>query len=306
MNEKQPLLTIVIPVHNRERLVGRTLQSVAAQTIRPLAVVLVDNASTDGTLSVLKQWAEGVQASDFSVSVLSEPKPGASCARNRGLEAVRTEWTMFFDSDDEMLPDHARRAVETVMKHPQADVIGWNLMLHRLNGSRKILPFEPENIIAHNILHGTMATLRYCARTELFKQAGGWSEDLGTWDDIELGQRLLLLKPNIIKVCGKPTALIYETADSISGTHDSQRVDSCLRALEKITQNKAPKALVGLKKAVLAGDCTAVGNPRGKELFKTVVENEPNMLNRLIFHCIYITKCRRLPGAGRLLYRLLQ
>ncbi|MGN0223934.1 MAG: glycosyltransferase family 2 protein, partial [Muribaculaceae bacterium] len=51
-------LTIVIPVYNRATIVERTLASVAAQTLRPLSVVLVDNNSTDGTLSVLQRWAE--------------------------------------------------------------------------------------------------------------------------------------------------------------------------------------------------------------------------------------------------------
>ena len=50
-------ITIVIPVFNREQVVGKTLASVEAQTLRPLSVVLVDNASTDGSRRVLEEWA---------------------------------------------------------------------------------------------------------------------------------------------------------------------------------------------------------------------------------------------------------
>ena len=52
------LFTIIIPVYNREALVQRTLDSVLAQTHRPLQLVLVDNCSTDGTLQVLQQFAD--------------------------------------------------------------------------------------------------------------------------------------------------------------------------------------------------------------------------------------------------------
>lgn len=49
-------LTIVIPVYNRAGIVGRTLESVQRQTLRPLRVVLVDNNSTDATPEVLRAW----------------------------------------------------------------------------------------------------------------------------------------------------------------------------------------------------------------------------------------------------------
>ncbi|MDE5631667.1 MAG: glycosyltransferase, partial [Muribaculaceae bacterium] len=60
-------LSIVIPVYNRGAVVGRTLQSIAAQTYRPLKVILVDNASADDTAAVLRAWQAEVSAPDFEV-----------------------------------------------------------------------------------------------------------------------------------------------------------------------------------------------------------------------------------------------
>ena len=51
-----PELTVVVPVYNRAKLVSRTLDSIAAQTLRPLDVILVDNASTDASKAVMHKW----------------------------------------------------------------------------------------------------------------------------------------------------------------------------------------------------------------------------------------------------------
>ena len=96
------MISLVIPVRNRASIVGRTLDSVAAQTRLPDQIVLVDNGSTDGTLEVLRRWANGRS----NVQVVTEPRPGAAEARNCGLRAVTEEYVMFFDSDDTMPPRH--------------------------------------------------------------------------------------------------------------------------------------------------------------------------------------------------------
>ena len=97
-------ITIVVPVKNRATLVLRTLGSIKAQTWRPLKVIVVDNASTDGTPESVENWIEKHGAPDFEVTLDREPEPGAARARNRGLEAVDTRLMMIFDSDDMLSP----------------------------------------------------------------------------------------------------------------------------------------------------------------------------------------------------------
>ncbi|MDE7388508.1 MAG: glycosyltransferase family 2 protein, partial [Muribaculaceae bacterium] len=96
------LITVVIPVRNRARLVEATLASVAAQSMAPARIVLVDNGSTDGTEEVLRRWAD----KRTDTIVVSEPIPGAAAARNRGLREVESPYVMFFDSDDIMPTRH--------------------------------------------------------------------------------------------------------------------------------------------------------------------------------------------------------
>ena len=105
------MLTIVIPVHNRRNLVEHTLGSLRQQTAPRFATVLVDNASTDGSIEVLRKWQAENNSPERPVTVLSESTPGACAARNRGLDAVESPWVLFFDSDDLMHPGIGRAHV---------------------------------------------------------------------------------------------------------------------------------------------------------------------------------------------------
>lgn len=237
-------ITVVIPVRNRAGIVERTLRSIEAQTYRPLKVILVDNGSTDDTRQVLEKWANAARREDFCVTVIGEPEAGAARARNAGLKAVDTEWTLFFDSDDEMLPTHIERAAQCLRKNPKADIIGWDIMLMLPDGRKKRCPFFSSDMLYNNVLHGGFATHRYAARTEIFRRAGCWNDSLGVWDDIELGTRLLTMKPQpvIFKVNGSPTVLIHFTADSLTGTMWSDKADAMCRVID-IIEERLPRQM---------------------------------------------------------------
>ena len=232
-------LTIVIPVYNRATIVERTLASVAAQTLRPLAVVLVDNNSTADTLAVLHRWADTHFAPDFAVVVIIAPRPGAANARNAGLARVATPWTMFFDSDDIMLPDHCASALATADANPAAQIVGWDAKLQYPDGRIRVMRFTTRDAIYTNVFHSTFSTQLYMARTDLFRQVGGWLKDSRMFDDCELGNRILLSRPVMVKRRGAPTVVVYPQPDSISNTKVSY--DSIKIALDGIEAALPPR-----------------------------------------------------------------
>src|SRR6476620_10544907 len=94
-----PLVSVVVPNHNRARLLSRTLQSILAQQMGDLEVAVVDNGSTADTASV-------AAAADPRVVVLRNEAPaGVSAARNRGIAAARGAWLAFCDDDDLWSPE---------------------------------------------------------------------------------------------------------------------------------------------------------------------------------------------------------
>jgi colanic acid/amylovoran biosynthesis glycosyltransferase len=99
-NDSGPIVSVVIPARNRERLVARAVSSVLAQSFGDLELIVVDDGSTDRTAEA------AASTGDSRVRVLGHPTSrGAQAARNTGVAAARGEFVAFLDSDDEWLPD---------------------------------------------------------------------------------------------------------------------------------------------------------------------------------------------------------
>lgn len=96
-----PRLSVLVPTWNAEKTVERALESVLTESTIPLEVVVVDDASTDGTADIVAALAER----DPRIVLLRlRVNGGVSNARNRGLEIVRGRWVAFLDADDLLLP----------------------------------------------------------------------------------------------------------------------------------------------------------------------------------------------------------
>ena len=97
-------VSVVVPTHNRSELLTLTLSSVLRQRDVDLEVIVVDEASTDGTDAVL------AASTDSRLRVIRHDTPrGVSTARNRGAAEARGEWVAFIDDDDLWAPDKLAR-----------------------------------------------------------------------------------------------------------------------------------------------------------------------------------------------------
>lgn len=227
------LITIVIPVYNREVTLLRTLRSIESQSVAPAEVILVDNGSTDGSPELMRQWMAGRP----NVRLLHEKKRGACAARNRGLEEVRTEFVEFFDSDDEMLPHHIADFENAIKANPDFDIYGRNIVTKRLDGSCRTEYFTARNAMFHHIFRSSLSTGRIVVRTALMKTVGGWNEELTGWDDYELGIRLLLNGGKAKKISGRPSVIAYQQEDSLTGINFSSHPERWERAMDTVRGN---------------------------------------------------------------------
>jgi glycosyltransferase involved in cell wall biosynthesis len=120
-----PRVTVVLPSYNAASSLPRALDSVFAQTLADLEVIVADDGSTDGTAEV----AEAFAGSDGRVRVLrGELNAGAATARNRAMAAARGEWLALLDADDTMATDRLERLV-ALGEARQADIVADNLRL---------------------------------------------------------------------------------------------------------------------------------------------------------------------------------
>lgn len=110
---KQPKVSVIIPVYNTEPYLRQCLDSVVNQTLRDIEIICVDDGSTDGSLSILKEYEQ----KDLRVTVISQPNEGQSSARNNALRCARGEYIDFLDSDDYLAPDALEKALRAAREN---------------------------------------------------------------------------------------------------------------------------------------------------------------------------------------------
>lgn len=267
---KHTSITVVVPVYNREHLVTRALDSIAAQDVRPVSLIVVDNNSTDRSLETVHKWAAShAEDADLDIRILSEPRSGAARARQTGLEHVNTEWVQFFDSDDMMAPGILSHALQ---RSDNADLVCWKRELISLSEQRSIKPFRPDDILRCHMYNGMLSTQAYMVRTDFLKKAGGWNPDAPVWNDWELGLRLLLRSPRCVALV-KVGAFVYSQEESITGSSFSAKQGQWERIIDimetYVPQRPDIRAMLDYRRVNLAALYTREGNrPSGRRLLR--------------------------------------
>lgn len=130
-----PRISVVIAAYNVAPCLARAVESVRAQDCQDFEILIVDDGSSDATLTV----AHGLALIDSRIRVFSLPcNKGPSVARNRGLAEARGDWIAILDADDAYLPGRLGHLLELAVRR-EADVVADNLVLYDL-GADELLP----------------------------------------------------------------------------------------------------------------------------------------------------------------------
>jgi len=116
MPYKAPMVSVVMPAFNAEQHLENAVNSVLTQTYRNLELIVVDDGSTDHTLSILK----AISIHDSRLKIISQNNSGRpSIARNRGISIASGEYISFLDSDDLWEPSRVEKMVTGLDGHPE-------------------------------------------------------------------------------------------------------------------------------------------------------------------------------------------
>lgn len=208
-------ITIVIPIYNRKDYIRKTLESIDEK----YPLILVDNGSTDGSFELCSE----IVSQRKHTILVTEPKPGAAAARNKGLALCQTRWIYFFDSDDIFtgLPISWNVDADVVFFPTRIDVNG------QLRTRDYLVPTAPHV----HILNSMLNTLGMIFCTDFLRSSGGWNESCLVWDDWELGLRVLLHHAKVDYITKQPYHVISLHSDSITGDSLSSRVDKIIGTL---------------------------------------------------------------------------
>lgn len=186
-----PLISVVIPTHNRATLVRRAIGSVLQQTHAEFEVVVVDDASVDGTEAVVA----GIQDARIRLLRLNT-RSGPARARNHGIQASRGELVALLDSDDEWVPTKLERQVSCLAGsadpertlvycfHARRDTLTDRTITQRTTAH------EGSSCFAQLVRGWGFVTSSPLLRRSLLLTAGGFDETLPAGEDHDLWLRL--------------------------------------------------------------------------------------------------------------------
>lgn len=109
------MISVVIPLYNKESTILRTVYSVVTQTYSNFEVVIIDDGSSDKSVQLLKD-----HITDARIRIVSQNNQGVSVARNRGVSEAQYQYIAFLDADDEWLPTYLEKVVEAISRFPRA------------------------------------------------------------------------------------------------------------------------------------------------------------------------------------------
>jgi glycosyltransferase involved in cell wall biosynthesis len=118
MKTSQPLVSIVIPLYNKESVIERTISSILSQTYTHFEIIVVDDGSTDKSLAVVLELSNR----DSRISVIKQKNSGPGHARNTGLKNANGELVSFLDADDEHMPTFLETAIATFNEHSDLSI----------------------------------------------------------------------------------------------------------------------------------------------------------------------------------------
>lgn len=186
------MISIVIPLYNKEKLIGATIQSILNQTYQEYEIVVVNDGSTDNSV------AEVDKIHDSRIRLINQPNAGVSAARNRGIVESNGDLIALMDADDLWKPNYLETQIDLVIKYPKCDVFAVNYEFKDSHNNStpaiiKRLPFNETDGVLSNYFevatysHPPITSISVMARKGVFESVGGFpiniksGEDLLTW-----------------------------------------------------------------------------------------------------------------------------
>lgn len=241
---KMPKVSVIVPVYNTEKYIKECVESILAQTLHDIEIILVDDGSTDSSPTLCDAYAE----KDRRVKVIHKANGRAASARNAGMKIAQGSYIAFVDSDDWIAPDMYEK-----MLHTNTDVVLCDYV--RFQGDKEF-PFTQPHVEAgfynkaqmrvkiypHLVMDGVEypITISNCVmlikRDILVKHQLFYREDILISEDAPFGSEVLYCADSFAYLKGERLYHYRMTMGSASKTYKPWWWDSSLKINEE-TEN---------------------------------------------------------------------
>ena len=227
--DNRPVVSVILPTYNRKNLVGKAIQSVLEQNYRNLELIIIDDASTDGTEEIIKEFK------DARILYLRNPvNRGGGAARNTGIKVAKGSFIAFQDSDDLWLPDKLEKQMAVFKVSPENVGVVYTQCDRREGDQVRRIPGEHTPQKNGDLFKGLLSENFITLPTVVIKKVclekvGGFDESLPRLQDWEFFIRIA----RYFEFQYIPEPLVYSffTPGSISS-----KPEALIRALEIILE----------------------------------------------------------------------
>ncbi|MDD3473795.1 MAG: glycosyltransferase [Syntrophaceae bacterium] len=186
-----PLVSVIMAVFNCENFVQYAIESVLSQTFQDFELIIVDDASTDGTVDILQRYMDNEKV----VFIQNTTNKERSYSRNLAIHSAKGEYVAIMDADDICLPDRLEKQFAYLQTHPEIDVLGSNLEIiddyNTLLGTKSDYPSEHAEIVWASVFKTCIANGTVLMKTSRVRSVGGYNIDLNGGEDTELWLRMM-------------------------------------------------------------------------------------------------------------------
>lgn len=265
-------VSVVIPVYNRADWIAGAVESALEQTLSPCEVIVVDDGSTDQTSAVCRKMEDQIR-------YVRQSNQGVSAARNRGARLANGEWIAFLDSDDRWKPDKLEKQVRALCLHGRArwsicdgqldgtgthstafqegfplvsesgtagrgwfeeylDSVGRSRDSGGHGGEDRFEVFRGD--LFPILLRGNLVqTSGLVVESDLFRDIGGFDEDLSVTEDYDLALRIAARDEECVVIAAPLYTWTLGDHDSLtSGRNTRDLIENALSCLERACGNR--------------------------------------------------------------------
>jgi glycosyltransferase involved in cell wall biosynthesis len=187
----KPSISVILPVHNGERYLAQALNSVVAQTPAVSEIVIIDDGSTDGSMDVVRRFAD---SGLVRFVLLALPGTGQSAARNEGASHASGDYLAFIDQDDVWLAGHIEQLASRLDDEDACHMVYSDINTIDAEGGMLTMRLNSRagnshpkssilDIISDDVMALPSATL---VRRDAFIELGGYDETLQGYEDDDL------------------------------------------------------------------------------------------------------------------------
>jgi glycosyltransferase involved in cell wall biosynthesis len=233
-----PHVSVIVPVYDEERYVAEAIESILCQTYRDFELLVLDDGSQDGTLSVLQRYAK----SDDRMRVISRGNKGVAATRRELVEEAEGKLIASMDADDVALPCRLERQVNYMRENSECVAVGSQAYLIDPQGwvlGKTHYPLKHSKIESNLLMRGEMpVTFTHSAmlmHRDAVRDVGNYRLDFGPGEDRDLLIRL----SEVGRLANLPVPLVKYRLHSCGWYNVKERKSTTLQAVQDAYERRS-------------------------------------------------------------------